>query len=263
MRIVLTAPFDPITEKELRYILKERHKRRIRDIYLCPEEEGTALRSVRLRLLEKALAPYRRVHVAAQTGETDICVPIGCGTEDEACVRHGICRLAAQGIRSILFREGIYLEETVRYRCDAYRAAHSLSTAKTAAYLARLYRLDEGKMYRAGCLHDITKNQTAEQNRKIMEHWFPEYLDESVKVWHSFTAEVFVRREMHCGDRQLLRSIRHHTLGDGNSNYDRILYIADKIEPERPYHTEEEWKLAVRDLKEAAAYILEECRQFI
>lgn len=263
MRIVCSGSFDPITQKELCWIRQERRKQHSGQIWIYIQEDGNAPYEARYALCEKAISPYRKIRLTEEIlpGDCVIRVPDEC--IDEAAVRSGIYRLAAQGIRSLLLYQGIYLEETCTARCTRHRADHSASTAETAAYLAGKYGEDPWKMYIAGYLHDITKSEPYEDARRVMEHWYPEFVHMNPKVWHSFTADVFLRREMHCTDPVIRNAVRHHTLGDGNSNADRILYVADKIEPTRPYPVRTEWQIAERDLREAAAFILEETRQFI
>lgn len=264
MRLVIQGSFDPITQKELEWIRKEQKKQGIRDVWLYVKEQGVLEKHLRQTLVQRAAAPYRHMHVTLHTDEKDcICHIPADLAEEEAMVRSGIIRLAARGIRNMLWKETAVLEASVHARCTAHRASHSLSVAKTAAYFARRFGLDEERMRIAGYVHDITKKQSDEENRRVMEVWYPQYLSESPKVWHSFTAEVFLRQEMCCYDSVIRNAVKHHTLGDGRSDHDRILYIADKIEPTRPYSIEEEWKIAERSLKEAAAFIYEETRQFI
>jgi nicotinate-nucleotide adenylyltransferase len=53
----------------------------------------------------------------------------------------------------------------------------------------------------------------------------------------------------------VLNAIWHHTLGDGQSDLDRILYIADKIEPTRGYDTSAELALSLKNLKQGAQLV--------
>ena len=263
MRAVVSGSFDPITQKELERIVSYRRTSGCRTLYVHVPEEGILSYSLRLKLLKRALAPYRHIDILEKVSAEDTVLYLLDESTDGEAVRSGVVRLAARGIRNMLWHETEYLELCVQKRCTEYRAAHSVSVAKTAEYFAARYGLDRERMRIAGYLHDITKKQSNEENLRVMEYWYPEYRRENYKVWHSFTAEVFLRQEMCCYDRIIRNAVRHHTLGDGKSSYDRILYIADKIEPTRPYPVDTEWKIAERSLKEAAEFIFEETRQFI
>jgi nicotinate-nucleotide adenylyltransferase len=64
-------------------------------------------------------------------------------------------------------------------------------------------------------------------------------------------------------DPTVLNAIYHHTIGDGRSLYDHILYIADKIEPGRGYDVSRQRKAAEENLVRAAAMILAESKAYI
>ena len=63
-------------------------------------------------------------------------------------------------------------------------------------------------------------------------------------------------------DEIILGAVKAHTLGTVRNDYDRILYIADKIEPTRGYDVSKEAELAMRDLKEAFALVFRESEQY-
>ena len=263
MRAVAAASFDPITQKELEWLVSYRRMTGCRDLYVHVPEEGTLSYSLRRKLVKRAVAPYRHIHVIDKVFPEETVTYYLDETSDGEEVRSGIVRLAARGIRNMLWHETEFLELCVESRCTEHRASHSVSVAKTAEYFAGRCGLDREKMRIAGYLHDITKKQSNEENLRVMNFWYPQFSSQNYKVWHSFTAEVFLRQDMCCYDSVIRSAVRHHTLGDGKSDYDRILYIADKIEPTRPYPVETEWKIAERSLKEAAEFIFEETRQFI
>ena len=54
-----------------------------------------------------------------------------------------------------------------------------------------------------------------------------------------------------------------HTLGDGKSDYDAILYIADKIEPLRGYDASKEWEVSRISLQKGAQYVLQKAKAYI
>ena len=212
----------------------------------------------RIRLLEKAVSPYRHIHVLKGGYE---------GKEmtatDEEEIRSGQFSLAAHGTGKLLYENGYYLGCITDAMCNPHRAAHSRGCAMVAARLAKAHGLDEKKAYAAGMLHDVTKAFSDEENRRIIELYKPQWLTISPKVWHSYTAVVWIRQNMHIYDHELLDALEHHTLGDGKTDLARILYIADKIEPTRGYDCTMQMDLALKDLKAAASLILEQSRVYI
>ncbi|MBQ6591313.1 MAG: bis(5'-nucleosyl)-tetraphosphatase (symmetrical) YqeK [Solobacterium sp.] len=257
---ILYGSYDPLTQKELEYARKIRRERHLDLLILVPSEKGVLARSERMHLLKRALMPYRRIAcgnaVSGAVFEEDM------PAVDEEEVRSGIFRLAACGIRKMLVEEGYYLEEMLDANCKKKRAAHSRAVADLCRELAQASGVDEELAWRAGMLHDITKNRSEEWGRKVLEVHDPELLDMSPKVWHASTAAVWLKQETGITDRRMLEAIRNHTLGTGRSRLDRILYIADKCERTRGYDSEKEIALAKKSLAEGAALVYAESEAY-
>ncbi|MBR3310588.1 MAG: bis(5'-nucleosyl)-tetraphosphatase (symmetrical) YqeK [Solobacterium sp.] len=261
MRIVVCGSFDPVSKSEVTAVKEIRRKYHCREIYVFPEEEGILPRDLRKKFLEKAFRAYRHIHVTDRLSDDDISVQLT--DPDEEKIRHGEYRLAAWGLPYLLFSEGYYLEETLKYMCKPGRKIHSYGVAETACMLARCHGVDQKEARIASLLHDITKKWTPEEGEKLLSVWNPAMLKMNPNVWHSYTAPVWIRQNMSIYNKRILKAIEHHTLGDGKSSLDRILYIADKIEPNRKYNTEKETALAVKDLKKGAELVLEEAKAYI
>lgn len=263
MKTVLVAPFDPVTTKEIEYARSLLKKKDISAVYLLPWGKGVLSVTQRSRLLKLAVMPYAHLETITAIHRDDQIYFMDDAEDEEQRVRNGNFFLVPKSVRRILLEEGYYFEEVARAQCKPKRFAHSVSVAKTAVMLAHAHHLDEKKAWKAGILHDVTKAMKEEDARKIIHRDKPEWLSISPKVWHSYTACVWIRAHLGPLDDDVLKAIEHHTLGDGKSDYDRILYIADKIEPTRDYDVSLETELAMRDLKKAAELVLEESKAYI
>lgn len=257
--IIVSAPFDPITQEELDQIKKIHRENVGQEIYIYVEEEGILSRHERIALVKKACKPYRHLHWLSKSTEETICLDVS----KEELVRQGYFRYAAQGIRNILIQKGHYLDEIVDANCKPQRAIHSRGVAETCVELAHAHHLDEIQASHAGYLHDITKKMDEEEAKKIISIYKSEWLEISPKVWHSYTAVIWLKQNMYFYDTKILRAIEHHTLGDGKSDLDAILYIADKTEPNRNYDSTKERTLSKKSLKEGANLVKEESKQYI
>lgn len=118
------------------------------------------------------------------------------------------------------------------------RMAHVLGTEDTAAALARRYGTDEEEARIAALLHDCTKKLDMEQQLALCEQYGIE-LDEmekqALKLLHSRTGAELARREFVVSDT-VYRAIRYHTTGRADMTMEeKILYIADYIEPNRSF----------------------------
>jgi nicotinate-nucleotide adenylyltransferase len=262
MRTVLIAPFDPVTSAALRWAKDYIRIHHLKKLYLLPWGEGVLSGQERKQLLEAAVKPYRKLAVAASIERDDEVIRWDDdGSEEQA--RSGRFVLCDRPVRAVMNEKGYYYQEIARVRCNPHRYAHSLGVAETAKKLAHAHHLDEDQAYKAGLLHDITKALSDEEGRKIIAAYQPSWLMLSPKVWHSYTAVVFCRQEMDMHDEAILHAIEHHTIGDGCTDLDRILYIADKIEPGRGYDASKELALSLQDLKAGSDLIKHEAKQYI
>ena len=156
----------------------------------------------------------------------------------------------------------------------AKRLPHIQGTEETAAALAAFWGVSPEKGRRAAILHDCTKYWTLEQHLETCAKYGVE-LDElecvSVKLLHSKSAAalaqyVFAEPEEEC------RAISAHTTGKpGMTTFDKILYLADYMEPTRDFDGVEElrrlvWEdldramilgleMSIEDLKEKGATV--------
>jgi len=258
--IVVEGNFDPITETELDAV-KQLYRRNREDIFLQVKEGDAVLDyQLRLKLVELACRPYRHLQLIA--GYTGSVIDFSSYQEEEKEVRSGMFRNAANGTRKYIFQQGLYFKETAEAMCNPHRYEHSIRVAETAEKIAAAQHVDVRLAYQAGLLHDITKAMPKEEGTKILEVYRPEWLKYSEKIWHSYTAVIWMKQNMGFYDERILHAIEHHTLGDGAGKLCRIIYIADKIEPGRGYDTTKHMQLACKDLRACSDLIHEESKEY-
>lgn len=119
------------------------------------------------------------------------------------------------------------------------RYRHSLGVADTAREMARIFGIDEDKAYLTGLLHDYAKGVSGATLLEIavandlveddIERQAPDLLHAMVGAW-------MLENELGITDISILNAVRFHTLGDTNMTaLDKIIYLADMIEPGRDY----------------------------
>ena len=111
---------------------------------------------------------------------------------------------------------------------------HSLGTAQCAKELADKYGLDRDKAYVAGLLHDCAKCFTKEKLMEIIDKNLTLEPDEKMnsKTLHAPVSAFIAKTDFGITDETIISSIRWHTLGQINmSNFEKIIFLADKIEP--------------------------------
>lgn len=254
---IIEGSFDPITKAALQRILQE--KKQYHDIYIKVQQQGILEKEAREKLLVEAIRPYRHLHLYTGKKSGDSLQVV----EEEKAARSGMFYKVPKASCRMMIEKGYYFEEIVKNCCNERRAAHSFRVADTAVKLAKMHHLDPMIAYKAGLLHDITKRWSDIEGEKLLQIYAPDCLAYDPKVWHSFTAPIIIQTQMHMHDKRILNAIWHHTLGDGNTDWDHILYIADKIEPGRGYDASYELSLAKKSLSLAADYVLQKSKAYI
>lgn len=139
------------------------------------------------------------------------------------------------------------------------RYQHSKRVADTAKKLAENFGIDTEKAYYAGLIHDCAK-----YNEKL-------YIDKfgidiltfpvsSIKdpVLHSFLGAEVAKKVYNIYDEDILSAIKFHTTGRrGMSDLEKIIFIADAIEPGRSYEgIESIRKISTKSLNETMLALL-------
>ncbi|WP_028264301.1 bis(5'-nucleosyl)-tetraphosphatase (symmetrical) YqeK [Atopobium fossor] len=120
---------------------------------------------------------------------------------------------------------------------NPHRLAHSMSVAKTAQHLALVYGVDTFKARVAGILHDWEKvNTTADQLAKARELNIDFGVDLTLvgALVHGPIAQKTLVQRYPKLSADILQAIARHTIADEQmSDLDKVVFIADAIEPLR------------------------------
>lgn len=127
-------------------------------------------------------------------------------------------------------------------RVSPKRLAHIEGVAATARRLARIYGTDEDAAALAGLLHDWDKGYDDEaMRRRVEEVGLASVLDPFVvqsmpQVLHGPTAAFALKERFPRLPEDVIRAVYYHTTGVAEAtDLDKILYIADAIEPGRTF----------------------------
>ena len=147
------------------------------------------------------------------------------------------------------------LEEVVLPLLDKNRIAHVLGCRDTAVALAKRWGADETDAARAGLLHDITKALDGPLQLTLCREYgtiLDEFGSKYPKTLHALTGSLVAERIF--GENEaVVSAICHHTTGKaGMSLLEKIIYVADYMEPGRKFPGVEELReLAYTDLDAA------------
>ncbi|MGL5353084.1 MAG: bis(5'-nucleosyl)-tetraphosphatase (symmetrical) YqeK [Clostridium sp.] len=124
------------------------------------------------------------------------------------------------------------------------RYSHTLGVVETAKALASKNGVDVSKAEIAALAHDVAKNMTIESMRQIIEDNNIEMSKETLQtpeLWHSIIAPIIGEEVFQIKDKDILNAMRWHTTGKENmTTLEKIIYMADMIEPKRNFRGVEE-----------------------
>ena len=151
----------------------------------------------------------------------------------------------------------LYFIPKVRSYIKESRFLHSLSVARLAYRLAKIYGADYQKAYIAGILHDIAKGIDNDESLALMKQLYPDYLDIGAYAYHQFLGEMLVKRDFEVVDEEILNAIKYHTTGRKDMCWlEKLIYAADKIEPTRQFDSSDLIKAMEEDLNSGFLTVL-------
>ena len=147
------------------------------------------------------------------------------------------------------------LQEVVVSLLKPSRVAHVLGCRETAVELARLYGVNETDAARAALLHDITKALSGQLQLTMCQSYgtmLDKFSLKNPKTLHALTGSLVAERIF--GENEaVVDAIRCHTTGKADMNLlEKIIYVADYVEPNRDFPGVEELRnLAYTDITKA------------
>jgi predicted HD superfamily hydrolase involved in NAD metabolism len=115
--------------------------------------------------------------------------------------------------------------------------AHSERTAELARILATRHRVDADRAELAGLIHDIADSFSDSELLMLAEKYDIAFTLTEARVprlLHGPVGAELLRREWGLSDEEILDAVRDHITGGPHmSQLSKILFVADKIEPER------------------------------
>lgn len=161
------------------------------------------------------------------------------------------------------------IEREVKKQLDKKRFQHTVAVSYLAAAMAMCHGYDIEKARLAGLLHDAAKCIPPE--RKI--YLCNKYNIQMTEVERSYPALLHAKlgaflamKKYNVHDDEIISAILNHTTGKPDMGVlDKIIYIADYIEPNRRRapRLPEIRQMAFRDMDRALVMILEDTLQFL
>ena len=143
------------------------------------------------------------------------------------------------------------INHCVKETIKGSRYSHTLGVVETAKELAKINGEDIQKAELAALIHDVAKYIPVDEQVKILEEHGYE-LDEitlkSPQVLHGFVGAIVAKEKFGIEDEMVLDAVKYHTLAKKDmSTLEKIIYIADYIEPGRDFPGVEELREITRE----------------
>lgn len=156
---------------------------------------------------------------------------------------HPITGLVPPAVAHYIYLNGCYfphafapMYERLHRELKPHRMDHTAYVVETAIALAERFGADAKQARLAALLHDCAKSFTEAQLLPYADTEPP-----VLPVLHAFAGADYAKKVYGVEDEAVLRAIRLHTTGDaGMTLLDKIIYLADMIEPSRDYPGVEE-----------------------
>ncbi|WP_062049993.1 bis(5'-nucleosyl)-tetraphosphatase (symmetrical) YqeK [Bacillus sp. JCM 19034] len=155
----------------------------------------------------------------------------------------------------------------VKEHLTEHRYVHTLGVVDSALELAKRYGGNEKKVELAAIFHDYAKFRNKDEMRTLVKEQLQDHsiLEYGTELLHAPCGAFYVKEEQGITDEDVLNAIRYHTTGRvGMSTLEKVVFLADYIEPNRQFPgVEEVRELAKRNLDEAIIKSLENTVQFL
>ena len=188
-----------------------------------------------------------------------------------------ISGMVPSSVEEYIRREGLYLcrytpeqiLERLRGELSEHRFQHTLGVSSMCRRLAEKYGVPPERAYLAGLLHDCAKGMAPMAMRTMIAQSGMETDTQETDqdpLLHAPAGAILAEQEYGVRDKEILRAIRRHTLGDeGMTALELLVYVCDFCEPNRrPFRgLEEVRRLAETDLVQAAIACAEKTGEYV
>ena len=155
-----------------------------------------------------------------------------------------------------------YIEENMSDK----RKTHTEGVRSTAIELAEKYGADVEKAELCSLFHDMYRGVPEEDmNNYVRELGLGDRYLNNRNLAHGKVAAIAMKRDFGVQDEDMLNAVSYHTTGRaGMSTLEKVIYLADAIEPNRDYPSVDELRrLAKEDLDKACLACLEHTIEYV
>lgn len=158
------------------------------------------------------------------------------------------------------------IETYIDKNFSEHRKQHTYAVAEMAERLAEHYGESKDRAKMAALFHDMYRGVSEKALNFYIKHLeLPEKYYNNANLAHGKIAAIIMERDYGIADEDILNAVRFHTTGRaGMSIIEKIIYLADAIEPNRDYPGVEQVRaLAFIDLDAAIMLSLETTIRYV
>lgn len=165
--------------------------------------------------------------------------------------------------------ERIEIEKHLKKKLDKERFTHTLGVMYTASCLAMAHNADIEQALYAGLLHDCAKCIPDEEKLALCRQQnlsITAAEEQNPSLLHAKLGAFYARTIYGIEDEEILHAIKVHTTGEPDMNtLDKIIYIADYMEPNRSHAPNllEIRRMAFENLDKTMHKILEDTLKYL
>lgn len=161
------------------------------------------------------------------------------------------------------------IRKKLRHELDKERYEHTLGVMYTASSLAMAHNCNVHKALVAGLLHDCAKCIPGDTKIKLCKKnnlTIQDFEKKNPGLLHAKLGAFLAKKKFQVADKEILDAITYHTTGRPNMTLlDKIVYIADYIEPNRfsAPNLDAVRELAFKDIDECLYKILSDSLEYL
>lgn len=158
------------------------------------------------------------------------------------------------------------IEAYIEKNLNEKRRKHIYGVVETAKKLAEKYGSDPEKAETAALFHDMFRSTPVEiLNMFVRQLQLDPVLMNNANLAHGPIAAVIMQRDYGIEDEDIINAVRYHTTGRENmSLLEKIIYLADAMEPGRAYPGVDQLrKIAEESLDQACLFSMERSINYI
>lgn len=159
-----------------------------------------------------------------------------------------------------------YIEQYITDNFSEKRRIHTYGVRDTSVRLAKRYGADPEKARACSLYHDMFRRASDEHIEEYINKYGldPKYRHDP-DLAHSKIAAIYMKNQMGITDEDMLNAVAYHTTGRaGMSVLEKVIFLADAIEPARDYPSVDYLReLADEDLDEACLAVLERSEDYL